>query len=107
MSEVSKLRFALALLTGRLHQAQGDKRCGCGPCAHRIALAAKQAGVSRQRLVAALPAAAKAHLARRPRSAHTMQVRICESSAIRVRGGDVAPADGLAVLLARLHAEGR
>lgn len=35
MIEDSKLRLALALVTGRLHRAQGDKRCGCGPCACR------------------------------------------------------------------------
>lgn len=103
MSEDSKLRFALALVTGRLHKAQGDKRCGCGPCAHRVALAARQAGVSRKRLEAALPPAAKPEPPRRRRRPEPMRVQICESGAISVRGRDIDQQQGLAVLLTRLH----
>ena len=102
MSDDSKLRFALALVTGRLHKAQGDKRCGCGPCGHRIALAAKQAGISRKRLEQALPPAAKPEPPRRRRR-RPMRVQICESSVVRVRGRDINQQEGLAILLARLH----
>ena len=67
MVQDPKLRFALALCVGRLHKAHGDKRCGCGPCAHWVAVAAKWAGVPRQRLEAALPAPAKPEPRRRRR----------------------------------------
>lgn len=103
MSKDPKLRFALALVTGRLHRAQGDKRCGCGPCAHRVALAARLAGVSRDRLEAALPPAAKPQPPRRRRRPQAMQVQICEAGAVRVRGRDVTQQEGLAVLMTRLH----
>jgi hypothetical protein len=53
MGEEGRLRFALAILTGRLHQAVGDKRCGCGKCAHWVAVAARRAGVPREHLEAA------------------------------------------------------
>jgi hypothetical protein len=97
-----RLRFALALIEGRLHKAVGDKRCGCGQCAHWIAIAARRAGVTREDLEAALPAAAKPE---RPRSRapREWRVRICDSGTIRVRGRDVDWQEGLAILLARLH----
>jgi hypothetical protein len=97
-----KLRFALAIVLGRLHTAHGDKRCGCGPCAHWVATAARRAGVPRARLEAALPPAAKPEppQRRRPRA---MQTRICESGTIRPRGQDTDPQAGLTALLSRLH----
>lgn len=102
MQEDNKLRIALALLTGRLHKAAGDKRCGCGLCAHWVALAARRTGVSREQLEAALPRPAKPepHRARKPRA---MRVRICDSSTIRIRGKDVDAREGLVILLQRLH----
>ena len=102
MVQDPKVQLALALVAGRLHKAQGDKRCGCGPCAHRVALAARHAGIPRERLLAALPPAAKPE-SRRPRQPRHMHVRICESGSIRVRGRDVEPQEGVAVLLRRLH----
>jgi hypothetical protein len=102
MVEDPKLRFALALCVGRLHKAQGDKRCGCGPCAHWIAVAAKWAGVPRKRLESALPAPAKPEPGRRRRP-RSMRVQICESGAISVRGRNIDQQEGLAVLFSRLH----
>src|SRR5262249_34835888 len=105
MVQDPKIRWALALVAGRLHKAEGGKRCGCGPCAHRVATAARIAGVPRKRLEAALPPVAKPE-PRRPRRPRGMQVQICESGSIRVRGRDVEPQEGLAVLLGRLHEDG-
>jgi hypothetical protein len=99
--EDAKLRFALALIEGRLHQAVGEKRCGCGQCAHWVVVSARRAGVSRERLEAALPPAARPQRGRaRPQRAWS--VRICDSSTIRVRGRDIDPQQGLAILLSRL-----
>lgn len=103
MSDDSKLRFALALVAGRLHKAQGGKRCGCGPCAYRVALAATQAGISRKRLEQALAPVAKPEPPRRRRHPRPMRVQICESGAVRVRGRDIDQQEGLAILLTRLH----
>jgi len=103
MIEDRKLGFALALLEGRLHKALGDKRCGCGPCAHRVAVAARRAGVPREKLEAALPPAAKAEEPSRSRSRRSMRARVCDSSTIRVRGRDLSPEEGLAVLLTKLN----
>jgi hypothetical protein len=99
-----KSRFALALVEGRFHKAVGDKRCGCGQCAHWVAVVARRAGVSRERLEAALPPAAKPQRERRgcPGAPRAWRVRICESGTIRVRGRDVDPGERLAILLSRL-----
>ena len=102
MVQDPKVRFALALVAGRLHKANGDKRCGCGPCAHWVATAARRAGVSRDRLESALPPAAKPE-PRRPRTRQRMQARICDSGSIRLRGRDANPGEGMALLLSRLH----
>jgi hypothetical protein len=102
MEAERRLQFALALIEGRLHKAVGDKRCGCGPCAHWVAVAARRAGISRDRVEAALPPAAKPQ-PRRSRAPRRESARICESTTIRVRGEDVDPQQGLAILLARLH----
>jgi hypothetical protein len=101
MVEDRRLRFALTLIQGRLHKAVGDKRCGCGQCSHWIAVAAQRSGVPRERLEAALPAAAKPQRgrSRTPRAG----VQICDSATIRVRGRDVDPQEGLALLFKRLH----
>ena len=98
----ARVRFALALIEGRLHKAVGDKRCGCGKCAHWVTVAAQRAGLRREDLEAALPPAAQT-AAPRPRVARTWQVPICESGTVRVRGRDVDPQQGLAILLERLH----
>lgn len=101
MVEDRKIRFALAIVQGRLHTAQDGKRCGCGPCAHWVATAARRAGVSRARLEEALPPAAKPEpRRRRPKP---MRTRICDSGSVRLRGRDLDPQTGLAVLLARFH----
>jgi hypothetical protein len=105
MSDDNKIRVAKALLQGRLHQAVGDKRCGCGPCAHQIAMAARRAGVRRDALEAALlPVARPEPRHRRPRPSG--RVRIAESCTIRVRGDRAEYGDGLAILLERLHRDG-
>jgi len=101
MVEDGKIRFALALLEGRLHKAVGDKRCGCGPCAHWVAVAALHAGVPRESLEAALPPAAKPQRGRR-RASRAWTVRICDSGTVRVRGRNVDSQEGLAILLSRL-----
>jgi hypothetical protein len=100
--KAARVRFALALMEGRVHKAVGDKRCGCGKCAHWVAVAAERAGLRREDLVAVLPPAAKPQRGR-PRAPRTLQVRICDSGTIRVRGRDVDPQEGLAILLERLH----
>lgn len=100
-----KVRFARAILSGRLHSAHGDKRCGCGPCAHWVAMAARRVGIPRDRLETALPPAAKPEPPRR-RKPRPMQARICESGSVRLRGQDVDPQAGLAVWLSRLHGSG-
>ncbi len=102
MVEQGRLRFALALIEGRLHQAVGEKRCGCGQCAHWVSVTAQRAGVTREELEAALPPAAKPQRAR-SRAAREWRVRICDSSTIRVRGRDIDSQEGMAILLARLH----
>lgn len=100
-----RVRFALTLIEGKLHRAAGDRRCGCGVCGYWVARAARTAGIARHRLEAALPPAAKPE-PRRRRAPGPGRVQICESSTIRVRGRDVDPQQGLAVLLARLHEPG-
>ncbi|WP_006246338.1 hypothetical protein [Mycolicibacterium tusciae] len=100
-----KLRFALAIVAGRLHKANGDKRCGCGPCAHWVAVAAYRAGIPRGHLESALPPAAKPKPAHRHKP-ERLQVRICDSGTVKLRGQDVDPQEGLALLLRRLHDSG-
>ena len=102
--EEGRLRFALTLIEGRLHKAVGDKRCGCGPCAHWVTVAAQRAGVRREDLVAALPPVARQRRQRRA-APRRWRVPICDSSSIRVRGRDVDEGEGLALLLARLHGQ--
>lgn len=101
MVEDGRLRFALTLIEGRLHKAAGDKCSGCGQCSHWIAVAARRSGVTREHLEAALPPPAKPQR-RRSRLARP-GVRICDSVTVRVRGRDVDPQEGLALLLKRLH----
>lgn len=101
MMKESKLKFAVAIVESRTHKAVGGKRCGCGPCAHWVALAARWAGVPRKRLVAELPLAAKPER-RRPRPQHKLRARICDSGTVRVRGRDIDPQEGLAILLSRI-----
>jgi Vault protein inter-alpha-trypsin domain len=101
MAQDGRLRFALTLVEGRLHKAVGDKRCGCGQCSHWIAFAAQRSGVTRERLEAALPPPAKPE--RRRSQPRRPGVRICDSATVRVRGRDVDPQEGLALLLERLH----
>ena len=101
MVEDGRLRFALTLIEGRLHKAMGDKRCGCGQCSHWIAVAARRSGVTLERLEAALPPPAKPE--RRRSRPPRPGVRICDSVTVRVRGRDVDPQEGLALLLKRLH----
>lgn len=55
MAQDPEVRFALAIVAGRLHTANGDRRCGCGPCAHWVAIAAHRAGIPREYLESALP----------------------------------------------------
>jgi hypothetical protein len=105
MTEEDRLKFALALIKGRLHKAVGEKRCGCGQCAHWVTVAAKHAGVRRAHLVAALPPAAKPQRASR-RARQPWRVRICDSTTIRIRGRDVDEGEGLAILISRLHDPG-
>ena len=100
-SDANRLRFALALIAGRLHKAVGDKRCGCGACAHWVTVAARRAGVRREDLEAALPPAAKPQ--RRRRTPRQWTVPICDSGIIRVRGRDIDEREGLALLFERLH----
>lgn len=89
MEQDKRIAFALGQLKGRLHTATGDKRCGCGQCRYWVAMAARAAGVSRQRLEGHLPQAAKPERPRRkPRP---MTARIGESGS------------GVALLLSRLH----
>lgn len=59
MEQDKRIAFALDQLKGRLHTATGDKRCGCEQCRYWVAMAARAAGVSRQRLESHLPQAAK------------------------------------------------
>ncbi|RUP25857.1 MAG: hypothetical protein EKK51_31505 [Mycolicibacterium sp.] len=97
----TRTEYALALVEGRLHKAVGDKRCGCGACAHQVAMAARRAGITAADLAAALAPVAKAE---RPRTRTNGQSRvlICDSATVRSRGDRVG--EGLAALLARLHA---
>ncbi|HTQ22633.1 hypothetical protein [Mycobacterium sp.] len=103
--EIGRLKFALALVEGRLHKAVGDKRCGCGQCAHWVTVAAQRAGIACDELEAALAPVAKPQR-RRQRRPRPMGVQVCDSATIRVRGRDVDPREGLAILLARLHDSG-
>jgi len=99
----SRIEYAQALLQGRLHRAAGDKRCGCGACAHQVAVVARRAGITSAELVAAMEPVAKPDSAR-SRGRAESRVRICDSATIRRRGAD-AP-EGMAVFLARLHDSG-
>ena len=103
--EIGRLSFALALVEGRLHKAVGDKRCGCGQCAHWVTVAARRAGLARAELEAALAPVAKPEprAKSRRRTPSPTRVRVCDSATIRLRGCDVDPVEGLAILLARLH----
>ncbi len=105
MVQDPNVRFALAIVAGRLHTANGNKRCGCGPCAHWVAIAARRAGIPREHLESALPPAAKPEPARR-RKPQRLQARICDSGTVQLRGRDVDPQEGLALLLRRLHGSG-
>ncbi len=104
MVEDRKMRFAVAIVEARTaeHQARGEKRCGCGACAHWVIMAAHWTGVDRAKLVAALPEPAKAATQRR-RVQRGLRVQICESGTVRFRGSDAGEAAGLALLLGRLH----
>ena len=105
MVEERRVRFAVNLLKGRLHRAVGGKRCGCGACAHWVAMAARRAGIPREQLEAALAPAAAAQ--KRPsRRLQPMRVKISESSTFRVRGREVTGHEGLAMLLTRFHDPG-
>ena len=75
MMDEGKVRFALALLEGRLHKAVGGKRCGCGACGHWVAVAARHAGLTREELAAVLPAPATP-TRRRGRAGRPWSVRI-------------------------------
>lgn len=97
-----QLRFALALVEGRLHTAVGDKRCGCGPCAHWVAVAARRPGIPRARPEEALLPSAKPEPSRRSRT-RGMRVRLTEHASVRVSGGQGSPSEGLAAFLAQLH----
>jgi len=103
MGENTRIQIAVALTEGRLHKAVGDKRCGCGPCAHQVAMAARRAGVTREQLEAALPPAARPEPRPRRQRRRESLVRISESCSLRVRGRDADPREGLALLLERLH----
>lgn len=103
MGENTGIEKAIALTEGRLHRAVGHKRCGCGPCAHQITVAARQAGVRREQLEAALPPAARPQPRPRRQRRRESLVRISDSCTVRVRGCDVQPHEGLALLLGRLH----
>lgn len=102
MGENTRIQIAVALTEGRLHTAVGDKRCGCGPCAHQVVMAARRAGVTREQLEAALPPAARPEPRPRRRRCDSL-VRLSESCTVRVRGRDVEVQQGLALLLGRLH----
>lgn len=78
---------------------------GCGPCAHWVAIAAHRAGIPREHLESALPPAAKPEPARR-RKPQRLQARICDSGTVQLRGRDVDPQEGLALVLRRLHGSG-
>ncbi|MFM9376932.1 hypothetical protein [Gordonia sp. VNK21] len=103
-----RVQLAVAMVQARTaaHRAAGDKRCGCGQCAHWVLVAARRAGISRERLEAALPprATAEPRPKRRPRP-HGMRTRICESGTIRLRGGDHTEAAGIRALLDRMYHE--
>lgn len=103
MGQDKRIAFAIAQLQGKLHTAAGDKRCGCGPCGHWVARAARSAGISRQSLEAHLGPAAKPQTRRATRRPLTS--RICDSSTIRPRGSDEV-GTGIALLLNRLHEGG-
>ena len=103
MVEQDKLQVAMALIKGRLHTAVGEKRCGCGQCAHQVAMAARRAGVSRQRLEAALAPVAKAERPRHARRQAPLQARICDASTIRPRGHEGDRAAGISAFMSRLH----
>jgi len=98
----NKVQQAKAFVEGRLHTAAGEKRCGCGPCAHWVAIAARRAGIRREQLEAALAPPARAERPQRRRPSPT-GVRICDSATIRVRGRQAEHGEGLAALLDRLH----
>lgn len=102
MTGNTTLQAALAGLEGRLHTAAGDKRCGCGPCAHQVAMAARRTGVPRDVLEAALPAPARPEPRERRRRRQSL-VRISDSCTIRVRGDKGVTQEGLALLLGRFH----
>ena len=102
MTADNKVQQAKAFVEGRIHTAAGEKRCGCGPCAHWVAVAARRAGIPREQLEAALPPAARAERPQRRRPSRT-GVRICDSATIRVRGGRAEYGEGVAALLDRLH----
>ncbi|MHA7666812.1 hypothetical protein [Mycolicibacterium sp. HS_4_1] len=106
MVEQDKMQAALALVKGRLHTAAGSTRCGCGPCAHQVATAARRAGIPRQRLEAALAPVAKPDRLRQARRPEPMRTWIGDSSTIRPRGHDGNRDEGLSALLSRLHRPG-
>ena len=103
MVEQDKVRVALALVKGRLHTAVGGKRCACGQCAHQVAIAARRAGIPRQRLEAALAPVAGPDRPRRARKRAPLQARICDSGTIRPRGHQGDRAAGISAFLSRLH----
>lgn len=92
MEQDKRIAFALAQLVGRLHTATGDKRCGCAPCRYWVGMAARAAGVSRQRLEGHLPPPAKPD--QRRRRVQPMTARIGES------------VWGIDLMLTRLHQDG-
>lgn len=108
MRENSRIEIAVGLTRGRLHRAVGEKRCGCGPCAHQVVMAARRAGVTREQLEAALSPVARPEPRprRKDRTRRNSTVRFSEACTLRVRGRDVDPQEGLALLLERLHRTG-
>lgn len=106
MGENTRIEKAIALTEGRLHTAVGDKRCGCGPCAHQVAMAARRAGVTQEQLQAALPPAARPEPGARRRRPGGPLGPISESCTVRMRGRGADPREGVALLAERLHSSG-
>lgn len=62
------LAAVAAQLMTTLHPANGNVRCWCGACRHRILFVARQNGVPTARLIAALPAERALEAKRAPRA---------------------------------------
>lgn len=74
-------------LTTELHESSAGHRCRCGGCRHRIAVAARRAGIRPERLVGALPP-------ERPRKEEKPQRRTPARLMVQVSGAMTVTRDG-------------